>query len=239
MTVLQVADLAVSHGQLRAVDGVTLTVEPGHSVAVVGANGAGKSTLLRALVGLHRPERGRVVLDGADLAGVSTAERVRRGLVMVPEGRRLFSSLSVEENLRVGLAAGRTGEWDLGRVYQLFGWMPERRRQPAGSLSGGQQQAVAIGRALMANPEVLLLDELSLGLAPVVVKQIYGLLPDLLRQGMSVLLVEQDVTQAQRVADRMLCLLEGRVTLEGPPSRFTPAEVEAAYFGFSQSPRAS
>jgi len=232
VSALEVEDLVVRHGQLTAVDGVGLSVEPGSVVAVVGANGAGKSTLLRTLAGLHRPSAGRISLDGDDITSLPTDERVRRGLVMVPEGRRLFASLTVEENLLVGQSTKRKGEWDLDRLYGLFDWMTERRRQPAHQLSGGQQQAVAIGRALLANPRVLLLDEVSLGLAPVVVKAIYAQLPALQSSGMALLLVEQDVAQAQGVADWMICLLEGRTMLAGRPARFTPAQIEAAYFGF-------
>jgi branched-chain amino acid transport system ATP-binding protein len=152
---------------------------------------------------------------------------------MVPEGRRLFPSLTVEENLQVGASYARPGPWSIERVYELFGWMPQRRRQLASQLSGGEQQAVAIGRALVANPRLLLLDELSLGLAPVVVARIYDTLPELLASGVTVLLVEQDVSQALRVASRVHCLLEGRITLQGEPSRLTPAAIEEAYFGLS------
>jgi branched-chain amino acid transport system ATP-binding protein len=233
MTLLEVTDLVVRHGQLTAVDGVRLSVDAGAAVAVVGANGAGKSTLLRTISGLHRPASGRIQLDGQDVTSVSTHERVRRGLVMVPEGRRLFPSMTVEENLQVGASVRRTGDWTLERVYELFPWMTERRAQPTGLLSGGEQQGVAIGRALMTNPQVVLLDEISLGLAPVAVQRIYGQLPDLLAGGMTVLMVEQDVQQALRYASHVVCLLEGRMTLEGPPSTFTPQQVEAAYFGFS------
>jgi branched-chain amino acid transport system ATP-binding protein len=232
MTLLEVSDLVVRHGQLTAVDGVGLSVESGAAVAVVGANGAGKSTLLRTISGLHQPVAGRIRFDGQDVTAVSTHERVRRGLVMVPEGRRLFPSMTVEENLLVGAAVGRSGDWSLDRVYELFPWMIERRRQPTGLLSGGEQQGVAIGRALMTNPRVLLLDEISLGLAPVAVQRIYGQLPDLLAAGMTALIVEQDVRQALRYASHVVCLLEGRMTLEGPPATFTPEQIEAAYFGF-------
>jgi branched-chain amino acid transport system ATP-binding protein len=232
MTLLEVADLVVRHGQLTAVDGVRLSVDAGAAVAVVGANGAGKSTLLRTISGLHQPSAGRIRYDGQDVTAVSTHERVRRGLVMVPEGRRLFPSMTVEENLLVGAAVGRSGDWSLDRVYELFPWMTERRRQPTGLLSGGEQQGVAIGRALMTNPRVLLLDEISLGLAPVAVQRIYSQLPDLLAAGMTALIVEQDVRQALRYASHVVCLLEGRTTLEGPPATFTPEQIEAAYFGF-------
>ncbi|HEX3907742.1 MAG TPA: ABC transporter ATP-binding protein [Mycobacteriales bacterium] len=232
MTLLEVSDLVVRHGQLTAVEGVRLSVDAGAAVAVVGANGAGKSTLLRTISGLHHPAAGRIRYDGQDVTSVSTHERVRRGLVMVPEGRRLFPSMTVEENLLVGAAVGRSGDWSLDRVYELFPWMTERRGQATGLLSGGEQQGVAIGRALMTNPRVLLLDEISLGLAPVAVQRIYSQLPDLLAAGMTALIVEQDVRQALRYASHVVCLLEGRMTLEGPPAAFTPEQIEAAYFGF-------
>jgi branched-chain amino acid transport system ATP-binding protein len=228
---LEVSDLEVHHGQLRALQGVSLSVYPGEVYAIIGANGAGKSTLLRTIAGLHKPTAGTVRLDGTDVTRVRTDRRATAGIVMVPEGRRLFGSLSVEENLKVGATYARSGPWTIEGVYELFGWMRERRGQRTAQLSGGEQQAVAIGRALVANPRVLLLDELSLGLAPVVVQRIYGMLPQILATGLTVLLVEQDVSQALRVASRVHCLLEGRTTLEGVPGDLTPERVEAAYFG--------
>jgi branched-chain amino acid transport system ATP-binding protein len=233
---LEVDALTVHHGQLCAVDCVSFALGPGETYAIIGANGAGKSTLLRAIVGVHRPTSGRILLDGEDVTALGTLGRLSRGLALVPEGRRLFPSLTVEENLKVGTVRARPGHFDLARVYELFPWMPERRRQRAARLSGGEQQAVAIGRALVANPRLLLLDELSLGLAPVVVQRIYGILPELLSSGVTVLLVEQDVNQALRVATRVHCLLEGRTTLEGPPGELARADIEAAYFGLRSGP---
>jgi branched-chain amino acid transport system ATP-binding protein len=230
---LEVRNLVVNHGQLRAVDAVSLHVLPGEVYAIIGANGAGKSTLLRTIAGLHHPTTGTVVFDGQDVTGLRPELRARRGIVMVPEGRRLFGSLSVEENLQVGATYARPGPWTIERVYELFDWMRERRAQRTAQLSGGEQQAVAIGRALVANPRVLLLDELSLGLAPVVVQRIYGMLPQILGTGVTVLLVEQDVSQAMRVASHIHCLLEGRSTLEGRPADVTADQVEAAYFGLA------
>jgi branched-chain amino acid transport system ATP-binding protein len=230
---LQVRNLVVNHGQLRAVDAVSLQVLPGEVYAIIGANGAGKSTLLRTIAGLHHPTAGTVVFDGQDVTGLRPELRARRGIAMVPEGRRLFGSLSVEENLQVGATYARPGPWTIERVYELFDWMRERRAQRTAQLSGGEQQAVAIGRALVANPRVLLLDELSLGLAPVVVQRIYGMLPQILGTGVTVLLVEQDVSQAMRVASHIHCLLEGRSTLEGRPADVTADQVEAAYFGLA------
>lgn len=228
---LDVHDLTVHHGQLRALSGVSLEVGEGEAYAIIGANGAGKSTLLRTLAGLHQPTSGSVRLGGANLTGRSPEDRLVAGMALVPEGRRLFPSLTVEENLLVGAHRHRPGPWTIERVFELFPWVRERRRQRAAQLSGGEQQAVAIGRALVSNPRVLMLDELSLGLSPKVVRQIYGLLPELLSTGMSVLVVEQDVSQAIHVADRIQCLLEGRTTLSGPRDSFTPQQIEAAYFG--------
>jgi len=230
---LEVRDLVVHHGQLRALDGISLRVLPGEVYAIIGANGAGKSTLLRTIVGLHSPTAGSVFFDGTDVTRVRPERRATRGIVMVPEGRRLFESLSVEENLKVGATYSRPGPWTIERVYEMFGWMRERRRQPTAQLSGGEQQTVAIGRALVANPRVLLLDELSLGLAPVVVQRIYGMLPQIMATGLTVLLVEQDVSQALRVASHIHCLLEGRTTLVGTPASISADQVEAAYFGLA------
>ncbi len=232
---LEVRDLTVHHGQLQALHEVSLRVSEGEVYAMIGANGAGKSTLLRAIAGLDSPTSGSVLLDGADMTRVRPERRVAAGIVMVPEGRRLFPSLTLEENLLVGGAYAREGPWNISRIYELFGWMRERRTQSAAQLSGGEQQAVAIGRALVANPRVLLLDEASLGLAPVVVRRIYGLLPELLASGVTILLVEQDVSQALRVATRIHCLLEGRTTLEGTPGGLSAERIEAAYFGLARA----
>jgi branched-chain amino acid transport system ATP-binding protein len=228
---LEVRNLTVRHGYLQALTDISLTVAPGETLAIIGANGAGKSTLLRAIIGLHQPSAGSIRLDGRDITARPTHARVREGIALVPEGRRLFPSLSLEENLLVGQSSRRPGPWSVQAVYELFDWMGDRRREPTVHLSGGEQQAVAIGRALMANPQVLLLDELSLGLAPTMVRRIYGVLPELVKAGMAVLLVEQDVAQALRVANRFQCLLEGRTTLEGKPAEATTAKIEAAYFG--------
>lgn len=236
---LEVSDLVVHHGQLRALDGISLRVFPGEVYAIIGANGAGKSTLLRTIAGLHHPTAGSVRFDGQDVTRLRPERRARRGVVMVPEGRRLFGSLSVEENLLVGDSYARPGPWTIEGVYEMFSWMRERRNQLTAQLSGGEQQTVAIGRALVANPRVLLLDELSLGLAPVVVQRIYGMLPQILATGLTVLLVEQDVSQALRVASHIHCLLEGRTTLESRPADVTADQVEAAYFGLAGTASAS
>jgi branched-chain amino acid transport system ATP-binding protein len=236
---LEVRDLVVHHGQLRAVDAISLQVFPGEVYAIIGANGAGKSTLLRTIAGLHHPTAGSISFDGKDVTGLRPERRAMQGIAMVPEGRRLFGSLSLEENLQVGATYARQGPWTIERVYEMFGWMRERRNQLTAQLSGGEQQTVAIGRALVANPRVLLLDELSLGLAPVVVQRIYGMLPQILATGLTVLLVEQDVSQALRVASRIHCLLEGKTTLESRPADVTADQVEAAYFGLADTAGAS
>ena len=224
----------VHHGQLRAVSGISLSVYPGEVYALIGANGAGKSTLLRTIAGLHHPTSGSITFDGKDVTGLRPERRATAGIVLVPEGRRLFPSLTLEENLKVGASYARSGPWNIARVYDLFPWMKERRGQKTAQMSGGEQQSVAIGRALVANPRVLLLDELSLGLAPVIVQRIYSMLPQILQSGITVLLVEQDVSQALRVATHLQCLLEGNTALEGTPQDFTRDQVEAAYFGVNE-----
>ncbi|RBY84692.1 ABC transporter ATP-binding protein [Blastococcus sp. TF02A-26] len=228
---LEVDDVTVAYGDLPALRGLSVRVAEGETLAVIGANGAGKSTLLKTIAGLLRPQRGDVRLDGTSLDGVPAHVRVARGIAMSPEGRRLFPSLTVEDNLRVGGHARRPGPWDLARVYDLFPLVSERRARPAANLSGGEQQAVAIGRALMANPRLLLLDEVSLGLAPVVVAQLYAALPRITEQGTTVLVVEQDVNQALAVASRVQCLLEGRTVLEAAAADVDHAQLAAAYFG--------
>ncbi len=235
---LEVDGLTVHHGQLCAVRDISLQVSAGEVLAIIGANGAGKSTLLRTIAGLHRPTSGRIALDGRDLAGTRPDQRLAAGLALVPEGRRLFRSLTVEDNLRVGTHRARKGAYGIKEVYDVFPWMRDRRRQLAGQLSGGEQQAVAIGRALVANPRVLLLDELSLGLSPVAAQRIYGVMPELLAGGMTILLVEQDLGLARKVASRVQCLLEGRVVLEGDAGGVDRAAIEAAYFGDTTGSRA-
>ncbi|MGY1714515.1 ABC transporter ATP-binding protein [Geodermatophilus sp. SYSU D01106] len=231
---LEVDDVEVAYGDAVALPGLSVAVAEGETLALVGANGAGKSTLLRTVCGLLRPRRGAVRLDGDDVTALPAHARVARGIAMSPEGRRLFPSLSVEENLLVGGYARRRGPWDLAAVYELFPLVAERRSRPAANLSGGEQQAVAIGRALMANPRLLLLDEVSLGLAPVVVAQLYAALPRITGQGTTVLVVEQDVHQAMAVADRVQCLLEGRTVLEGSADRIDRTALAAAYFGVAR-----
>lgn len=235
MSVLDVRGLNVHHGQLLALRDFSLTVGEGETVAVIGANGAGKSTLLGALAGLNKPSTGTISLDGRDITHLAAYRHVAAGIALVPEGRRLFKALTVEENLLTGTYRARKGPWSVQRVMELFDWMPGRRTQNASQLSGGEQQAVAIGRALVGNPRLLLIDELSLGLAPIVIQKIYRVLPQIIAEGTSVLIVEQDVSQALRIADSVKCLLEGHTVLEGKPGDFSMQQIENAYFGIDHT----
>jgi branched-chain amino acid transport system ATP-binding protein len=235
MTLLEVEEVRAGYGEFEALHGVSLRVAEGETVAVIGANGAGKSTLLKVIAGLLPPTAGHVALDGERLDGTSTHSRVAKGVALVPEGRRIFPSLTVRENLLVGGYAKRPGPWSVSRVVEVFGMLADKLDRPGGRLSGGEQQAVAIGRGLMANPRLLLLDEVSLGLAPIVVKQLYGELPRIHETGTTVLLVEQDVSQALAVADRVSCLLTGIVALEGTPSQLDREQIRRAYFGMERT----
>jgi len=223
--------LKAFYGDAQALFGIDFTLAQGELVAVIGANGAGKSTMLRCLTGLVAAPGGAVEFKGRAIGGSPPGEIVKLGLAMVPEGRRLFPSLSVEENLLMGGLSGRKGPWNLERLYALFPILAEKRHNPGTALSGGQQQMVALGRALMSNPEVLLCDELSLGLAPIVIREIYAAMPALIREGMTVVIVEQDVTMAQRVSQRIYCLQEGRVSLQGDSDALTRDQISRAYFG--------
>ena len=229
---LSIRSLEARHGLLQAVRDVSLEVTEGETVAVVGANGAGKTTLLRSIAGAHRPSGGRIVFDGEDVTRLPAHRRVRRGIALVPEGRRLFPDLTVEENLRVAGGVRRQGPWNVDAVLEAFPLLQSRRHKRAVTLSGGEQQATAIGRALMSNPRLLLLDEVSLGLAPVVVDIVYRSLSQLIGAGTTILLVEQDLSRALAVADRVVCMLEGRFVLEGAPGELTRERVMEAYFGF-------
>ena len=231
MTLLDVDGLDCRYGLLQAVRGVSFEVAQGEIVALIGANGAGKSTLLRAIAGAHRPHAGRVTFDSADVTRLPAHRRVSLGIALVPEGRRLFPSLTVEENLRVAAVGNRRGRWNVQAVLDVFPLLQARRKMPAATLSGGEQQAVAIGRALMSNPRLLLLDEVSLGLAPVVVDAVYRSLANVISEGATVLLVEQDLTRALRVAGRVICMLEGRIVLEGAAQSLDRDRVVDAYFG--------
>jgi len=228
---LEVAGLDAWYGDFQALFDVSVSVADGEVVAIIGANGAGKSTLLRTVAGLLPRTAGSVCFDGADLTGVPAHRRVALGISLVPEGRRIFPSLSVEENLLVGAQARRPGPWTVASVLELFPLLEDKRRRGGGQLSGGEQQALAIGRGLMANPRLLLLDEVSLGLAPIVVRRIYQALPAIRAAGTTVVVIEQDIGQALRAADRVYCLLEGRVALEGAPQDLDRDRIAAAYFG--------
>ena len=228
---LHVDAIDAFYGDFQALFGVSLTVDAGQVVAVIGANGAGKSTLLRSIAGLMPPRRGDIVFDGARVGALPAFDVVKRGIALVPEGRRLFPSLSVEENLLIGGQSKRPGPWTLQRIYGLFPVLAERRHLPATALSGGQQQMAAIGRALMSNPRLLLCDEISLGLAPIVVRDIYAQLPAIVGEGLSLIIVEQDIMQALRAASHVYCLQEGRIALHGKAGDLTRESISAAYFG--------
>ena len=231
MTLLAVERLDARHGLLQAVRDVSLEVAEGETLALVGANGAGKTTLLRAVAGAHRPAGGRVVFGGLDVTATPAHQRVRLGISLVPEGRRLFPDLTVEENLLVGGRGGRRGRWSRRTVYELFPALGQRAKQRARVLSGGEQQMCAIGRALMANPRMLLLDEVSLGLAPVVVQSLYETISSIGAEGTTVVLVEQDVARALGTATRVACMLEGRIVLDGAARELTRERIVEAYFG--------
>ena len=231
MSLLQVAGLDAGYDDFQALFELDVRVDEGETVSIIGANGAGKSTLLGAVAGLVRCSAGEIAYDGTSLRGIAPFKRVGMGIAMVPEGRRIFPSLTVDENLDVGRYCGRPGPWTKGAVYEALPLLQRLRSRSGARLSGGEQQTLAIGRALMANPRLLLLDEVSLGLAPVVVKQVYEAVPAIRAGGTTLLIVEQDVNQALAVADRVYCLLEGRLSLEGVPAELAREEITAAYFG--------
>ena len=235
MSLLAVEQLDARYGLLRAVRGVSFQIERGETVALIGANGAGKTTLLRTIAGAHPTSGGHVRFNNADITHTPAHRRAGAGLALVPEGRRLFAHMSVEENLLLARAAGRTGAWTLEAVFAAFPNLEPRRKARAGTLSGGEQQATAIGRALMTNPELLMLDEVSLGLSPLAVERVYASLQTLLTSGTTIILVEQDIARALRVADRVICLLEGRIALEGAASDLTREAVTQAYFGLDKA----
>ena len=230
-SLLDVRALDAFYGDFQALFGVSLRVAPGEVVAVIGANGAGKSTLLNCIAGAIGSRRDAILFDGEPIGDQAAHAVVGRGIALVPEGRRLFASLSVEENLLIGGQVGRPGPWNLARIYDLFPVLAERRQVPSTSLSGGQQQMVAIGRALMSNPKLLLCDEISLGLAPIVVREVYARLPSIVAEGSSLVIVEQDIVQALKAASHVYCLQEGRVALTGSAGTLTREAISAAYFG--------
>ncbi len=228
---LQAQGITAAYGDAQALFGIDFSMQAGEIVALIGANGAGKSTFLKTLTGLLPVKSGSLTFDGQSLNQIDAGDIVKLGLAMVPEGRRLFPSLTVEENLLMGTLSGRQGAWNLARVFKLFPILQEKRHMPSTSLSGGQQQMVAIGRALMSNPRLLLCDEISLGLAPVVIREIYSALPSIMEEGMSLLIVEQDVQLAMQVSSRVVCLQEGLVSLEGKSGELTRDQISKAYFG--------
>jgi branched-chain amino acid transport system ATP-binding protein len=232
MPLLETRKLTAFYGDFQALYGVDMTLDKGETIAIIGANGAGKSTFLKAIAGLVPRSTDSVLLDGRAIGSRAAADIVKLGIALVPEGRRLFPSLTVEENLLIG-GYGRkiAGPWSLDRVYSLFPIRRERRSSAPPTLSGGQQQMAAIGRALMSNPRVLLCDEISLGLAPIVIADIYAALPQIKAEGTSVVLVEQDIVQAMKVADHVYCFQEGRLSLSGRPRELTREQIHRAYFG--------
>ncbi|MEL7166009.1 MAG: ABC transporter ATP-binding protein [Pseudomonadota bacterium] len=232
MSLLTTHALTAYYGDFQALYGIDAHIDEGETIAIVGANGAGKSTLMAAITGRRRTPSEMIVFDGRAIGGMRPADIMGRGIALVPEGRQLFPSLTVEENLMVGNYGRKVrGPWSLERVYALFPILKERREQASTSLSGGQQQMVALGRALMSNPKLLLCDEISLGLAPAVIKDIYRAIEDIRREGASVVIVEQNINQALTVSDRIYCLLEGRVTLTGRPNDLSADQISRAYFG--------
>lgn len=235
MALLQTHNLTAHYGDFQALFGVDIELEKAETIAIIGANGAGKTTLMRSIAGVLRNAAQAVTLDGTAIGTKPADEIMAQGIAMVPEGRKLFPSLTVEENLMIGTYGRKTGGyWTLETVYELFPILRERRALPSTALSGGQQQMVAIGRALMSNPRVLLCDEISLGLAPVVIKDIYKAVPTIKAAGASLIVVEQDIAQAIAVADRVYCMMEGRVTLSGTPGSLSRHTIHNAYFGAGQ-----
>jgi branched-chain amino acid transport system ATP-binding protein len=232
MRLLETRRLTAFYGDFQALYGIDTTLEQGETIAIIGANGAGKSTFLKAIAGLIHGAAESIVLDGTPIGARAAADIVKLGIALVPEGRRLFPSLTVEENLRIGGYGNKTkGAWTLDRVYSLFPILRERRASAPSTLSGGQQQMAAIGRALMSNPRILLCDEISLGLAPIIIADIYAALPQIKADGTSIVLVEQDIVQAMKVADRLYCFQEGRLSLAGRPKDLTRDSIHRAYFG--------
>jgi branched-chain amino acid transport system ATP-binding protein len=237
MPLLETRNLTAFYGDFQALYGIDTNLEQGETIAIIGANGAGKSTFLKAIAGLIRGAADSIVFDGTPIGARAAADIVRLGIALVPEGRRLFPSLTIEENLKIGGYGNKAfgnktrGAWTLDRVYSLFPILRERRSSAPSTLSGGQQQMAAIGRALMSNPRILLCDEISLGLAPIIIADIYAALPQIKADGTSIVLVEQDIVQAMKVADRLYCFQEGRLSLAGRPKDLTRDSIHRAYFG--------
>jgi branched-chain amino acid transport system ATP-binding protein len=231
MSLLEIENASVYYEDFQALYDINLSVAEGEIFACIGANGAGKSTLLKTVSGVLVPRRGRILFDGQPIDHMPSYRRVELGISMVPEGRRVFPSLTVQENLQIGAYRGRTGSWTADGIYDLFPLLQPLKKRQASGLSGGEQQALAIGRSLMSNPRLILMDEVSLGLAPVVIKRIYDAFPTLLGSGCTILVVEQDVQHVLTVAGHVACFLEGRIALQGLPSELTNEQITAAYFG--------
>lgn len=228
---LEIKALNAYYDDFQALYAVDITVQKGEIVAIIGANGAGKSTLLRSIAGLLYNNSNAVHFKGTDIGNWRADKVAKLGIALVPEGRQLFPSLSVEENLKLGATAGRRGNWSLDTVYALFPILHERRHVASTQLSGGQQQMAAIGRSLMSNPDLIMFDEISLGLAPVVINSIYAQLPQIVGQGMTAIIIEQDISRALATASRVYCLQEGRVRLQGKVGELSRQQITEAYFG--------
>ena len=229
--VLETKNLNAYYGDFQALFEVSIDLYEGEIIAIIGANGAGKSTFMRSVTGLIDRIDNEINYKGSSIKGLRADEIAKKGLAMVPEGRKLFPSLSVEENLLIGGQIKRLGPWELNTVYELFPDLYDKRNIPSNLLSGGQQQMAAIGRALMSNPDVILFDEISLGLAPIIIKSIYQNLPKVIQKGMSAIIVEQDISKALEISDRVYCLQEGRIALFGDSKKLTRQEISKAYFG--------
>ncbi|MFS8501051.1 MAG: ABC transporter ATP-binding protein [Caldicoprobacter sp.] len=231
----EIKDLHVHYGVIHVLKGVSLTVNDGEIVTLIGANGAGKTTTLRTISGLKKPTSGQIVLDGVDITNTSAQERVKMGISHVPEGRHVFPSMTVLENLELGAYLRKDKEGiakDLKRVYDLFPVLADRRKQLAGTLSGGEQQMLAIGRALMSRPKILLLDEPSMGLAPLLVQEIFSIIKDVNSKGTTVLLVEQNARMALQIAHRAYVIETGRIVLSGTGAELMESEdIKKAYLG--------
>ncbi|MDH4581685.1 ABC transporter ATP-binding protein [Pseudomonas sp. BN415] len=232
---LTIRKLRAGYGDFQALFGIDLDLAEGETLAIIGSNGAGKSTFMRSLAGLIRNDPGAIRFKGEYIGSLPANQVLERGIALVPEGRKLFPSLSVEENLLIGGYSKRQGAWNLERIYSLFPVLANLRKRPGTALSGGQQQMVAIGRALMSSPGLLLCDEISLGLAPTTIKDIYAALPSIKADGTAVILVEQDINQALSVADRFYCFQEGRISLSGKPGEVSKDQIKAAYFGLAET----
>lgn len=229
---LEVDNIIAHHGLLNAVRGVSLKVAKGEVLSIIGANGAGKTTLFRAITGVHTNTSGSVKLNGQEISQLAPSKRVASGLAMVPEGRRLFGDMTVRENLQVAGEYGRKGSWNMDRVLDAFPALKPIIGSLAGNLSGGQRQAVAIGRALMTNPDIVIMDEVSLGLSPIAIEGLYESLEKLRDEGeMGIIVVEQDLKRATEFSGQVLCMLEGSAVLEGSSSALTHEQITNAYFG--------